>query len=86
MSTNLGRNLKFMQELERYFVSTREILLNYAVFNRSLGYTQGMSDLLSPLLAVLQDEVKVFWCFSMLMDRNEFLKSPKLSLIKDTVS
>ncbi|XP_065846695.1 TBC1 domain family member 16-like isoform X2 [Oscarella lobularis] len=60
------------------------ILLNYAVYNRDLAYTQGMSDLLSPLLAVLDDEVKAFWCFALLMKRNEFFSNPKLALIKNT--
>ena len=32
-----------------------------------LGYVQGMSDLLSPLLAVMENEVDTFWCFVGLM-------------------
>ena len=27
------------------------------------GYVQGMSDLLAPLLAVMENEVDTFWCF-----------------------
>lgn len=32
------------------------------------GYVQGMSDLLSPVLYVTQNEVDAFWCFSGFMD------------------
>ena len=32
-----------------------------------LGYLQGMSDLLAPLLMILEDEVDTFWCFTGLM-------------------
>ena len=27
------------------------------------GYVQGMSDLLAPLLVVMENEVDTFWCF-----------------------
>ena len=27
------------------------------------GYIQGMSDLASPFIAVMEDEVSAFWCF-----------------------
>ena len=30
---------------------------------------QGMSDLLSPILYIMGDEVDAFWCFAALMDR-----------------
>ena len=29
----------------------------------SVGYVQGMSDLLSPIVIVMDDEVDAFWCF-----------------------
>ncbi|PHT75562.1 hypothetical protein T459_19084 [Capsicum annuum] len=39
--------------------------------NRSLfsGYEWGMSDLLSPILYVMEDEAEAFWCFVALMER-----------------
>lgn len=40
-----------------------DILMTYVMYNFDLGYVQGMSDLLSPILAVLGSEVEAFWCF-----------------------
>ncbi|CAL1265688.1 unnamed protein product [Larinioides sclopetarius] len=42
----------------------QEILMTYCMYNFDLGYVQGMSDLLSPMLVVMQDEVDAFWCFA----------------------
>lgn len=36
---------------------------------QNLGYVQGMSDLLSPLYAVFQDDALAFWCFVEFMKR-----------------
>ena len=55
----------------------RDILLNFAVYKPAMGYTQGMSDLLAPVLAELQDEADAFWCFVGLMDNIIFVSSPK---------
>lgn len=46
-----------------------DILLTYSFYNFDLGYCQGMSDYLSPLLFVMEDEFEVFWCFAALMER-----------------
>ncbi|KAH9504063.1 hypothetical protein Btru_067655 [Bulinus truncatus] len=54
----------------------KNILLNYAVANPSMGYTQGMSDLLAPVLAAIQQEVEAYWCFTGLMTRTIFVSSP----------
>ncbi|KAL5769038.1 hypothetical protein ACOSP7_015593 [Xanthoceras sorbifolium] len=47
----------------------RDILLTYSFYNFDLGYCQGMSDLLSPILFVIEDESESFWCFVQLMER-----------------
>ncbi|XP_057768962.1 uncharacterized protein LOC130988982 isoform X2 [Salvia miltiorrhiza] len=47
----------------------RDILLTYSFYNFDLGYCQGMSDLLSPILYVMRDESESFWCFVYLMER-----------------
>lgn len=49
----------------------REILLTYNEYNTSLGYVQGMNDLLSPLYVVFEDEVTTFWTFVNFMNRME---------------
>lgn len=47
----------------------KDILMCYHFYNQELGYVQGMSDLLSPLYAVFNDEVNTFWGFVSFMDR-----------------
>ncbi|NXG52176.1 TBC16 protein, partial [Psilopogon haemacephalus] len=55
----------------------RRILLNYAVFNPAIGYSQGMSDLVAPLLTEVLDESDTFWCFVGLMQNTIFVSSPR---------
>ena len=49
----------------------REILLTFNEYNTNLGYVQGMTDLLSPIYVVFQDEVLSFWAFAGFMERME---------------
>ena len=49
----------------------KDMLLTYNEYNRSLGYVQGMSDLLSPIYAVMQDDAVAFWAFVGFMSRME---------------
>lgn len=52
-------------------------MLNYAVFNPTIGYSQGMSDLVAPILAEVLDESDTFWCFVGLMQNTIFISSPR---------
>ncbi|KAK0739854.1 rab-GTPase-TBC domain-containing protein [Apiosordaria backusii] len=49
----------------------KDMLLTYNEYNKDLGYVQGMSDLLAPIYAVLQDDAMAFWGFKCFMDRME---------------
>uniref|UniRef100_A0ABM5GFQ4 TBC1 domain family member 15 isoform X2 n=1 Tax=Pogona vitticeps TaxID=103695 RepID=A0ABM5GFQ4_9SAUR len=46
-----------------------DILMTYCMYDFDLGYVQGMSDLLSPILYVMENEVDAFWCFALYMDQ-----------------
>ncbi|VAI48566.1 unnamed protein product [Triticum turgidum subsp. durum] len=50
-------------------VVLRDILVTYSFYNFDLGYCQGMSDFLAPILYVMEDESEAFWCFASLMER-----------------
>lgn len=47
------------------------MLLTYNEYNKALGYVQGMSDLLAPIYAVMQDDAVAFWGFVGFMERME---------------
>ncbi|KAG5261837.1 hypothetical protein AALO_G00289120 [Alosa alosa] len=46
-----------------------DVLMTYCMYDFDLGYVQGMSDLLSPVLFVMENEVDAFWCFVSFMDQ-----------------
>ncbi|KAL3612611.1 hypothetical protein D5086_003631 [Populus alba] len=46
-----------------------DILAVYARIDTDVGYCQGMSDLCSPMIMLLEDEADAFWCFERLMRR-----------------
>lgn len=46
-----------------------DILSVYAWIDEDVGYCQGMSDLCSPMIILLDNEADAFWCFERLMRR-----------------
>ncbi|KAJ7965284.1 GTPase-activating protein GYP7 [Quillaja saponaria] len=59
--------LKDYDHLEPYriFHASRlvAILEAYALYDPEIGYCQGMSDLLSPIVSVISEDHEAFWCF-----------------------
>lgn len=49
----------------------KDMLLTYNEYDKDLGYVQGMSDLLAPIYAVMQDDAVAFWGFVGFMERME---------------
>ena len=47
----------------------KDMLRTYNEYNKELGYVQGMSDLMAPIYAVVQDDAIAFWGFVRFMDR-----------------
>ncbi|CAN0911315.1 Rab GTPase-activating protein 22 [Linum grandiflorum] len=58
-------------EPSRVFHAARlvAILEAYALYDPEIGYCQGMSDLLSPIIAVMQEDHEAFWCFVAFMKK-----------------
>jgi hypothetical protein len=62
------RTLKFYEK-EENLSKLWDILAVYSWFDPDIGYCQGMSDLCSPMIILLNNEADAFWCFERLMRR-----------------
>ncbi|WCJ37860.1 Ypt/Rab-GAP domain of gyp1p superfamily protein [Euphorbia peplus] len=62
------RTLVFYEKQE-HLSKLWDILAVYAWIDTDVGYCQGMSDLCSPMIILLDDEADAFWCFERLMRR-----------------
>nr|CAH8854010.1 unnamed protein product [Trichobilharzia regenti] len=62
-----------------------DILATYCIHHPNIGYSQGMSDLASPLLVVQGDEALAYLCFCALMQRvkSKFSDTYQFVLIND---
>ncbi|XP_008309425.1 TBC1 domain family member 15 [Cynoglossus semilaevis] len=64
------RNNRFYEGIDNPGLALlHDILMTYCMYDFDLGYVQGMSDLLSPILFVMENEVDAFWCFVSFMDQ-----------------
>lgn len=52
-------------------VMMKDILMTYNMYNFDLGYVQGMSDLLSVIMVIMENEVDSFWSFAGFMNKIE---------------
>lgn len=62
------RSLEFYEKKEN-MSKLWDILSVYAWIDQDVGYCQGMSDLCSPMIVLLEDEADSFFCFERLMRR-----------------
>ncbi|KAK3145389.1 hypothetical protein QOZ80_3BG0252260 [Eleusine coracana subsp. coracana] len=62
------RSMEFYEKKEN-LSKLWDILAVYAWIDKEVGYCQGMSDLCSPMIVLLNDEADAFWCFERLMRR-----------------
>ena len=53
------------------------MLLGFAAANPALGYTQGMSDLLAPLLVTLGSPSDAYWALDALIKRSAAVIGPR---------
>uniref|UniRef100_A0A804P1U0 Rab-GAP TBC domain-containing protein n=2 Tax=Zea mays TaxID=4577 RepID=A0A804P1U0_MAIZE len=67
LQSAISVGLKDFDHLEPYMIyhAARLVALleAYAVYDPEIGYCQGMSDLLSPIVAVMEEDHEAFWCF-----------------------
>ncbi|KAK4421533.1 GTPase-activating protein gyp7 [Sesamum alatum] len=61
-------HLEFYEDT-RNLARMSDILAVYAWVDPTIGYCQGMSDLLSPFIILFEDNADAFWCFVMLLRR-----------------
>ncbi|CAJ1061635.1 TBC1 domain family member 15-like isoform X1 [Xyrichtys novacula] len=65
-----NRDLSYYQgEGSANLLVLRDILITYAAFHPEVSYAQGMNDLCSRFLEVLDSEVDTFWSFSCYMEK-----------------
>ncbi|XP_010745870.2 TBC1 domain family member 15 [Larimichthys crocea] len=65
-----NRDLSYYQgEGSGNLLVLRDILITYAAFHPDVSYAQGMNDLCSRFLEVLDSEVDTFWSFSCYMEK-----------------
>lgn len=64
-------NVYFEGDLNPNLNTMKDILMTYNMYNFDLGYVQGMSDLLAPIMVVMDNEVDAFWSFAGFMAKVE---------------
>ncbi|XP_041462861.1 TBC1 domain family member 15-like isoform X2 [Lytechinus variegatus] len=55
----------------------RNILVTFAVFHPTVTYAQGMNDVLSRFLVVMENETEAYWCFTLYLEKvvDDFLET-----------
>ncbi|EDV28919.1 uncharacterized protein TRIADDRAFT_52272 [Trichoplax adhaerens] len=76
----MEQSLRRGEQGDKRLESLRHILITFAAFHPGVTYAQGMNDVLSRFLVVLESEVDAFWCFNYFIERveNDFRESGML--------
>ncbi|CAN7000044.1 unnamed protein product [Brassica rapa subsp. trilocularis] len=61
--------LSMLYESENNQARLWDVLAVFAWLNPDIGYVQGMDDICSPMIILLEDEADAFWCFERAMAR-----------------
>ncbi|CAN7106254.1 unnamed protein product [Brassica rapa subsp. narinosa] len=61
--------LSMLYESENNQARLWDVLAIFAWLNPDIGYVQGMDDICSPMIILLEDEADAFWCFERAMAR-----------------
>lgn len=67
MNVSLGDDEHLEPCVRHHAARLVAILEAYALYDPETGYCQGMSDLLSPFVALLDEDYQAFWCFAHFM-------------------
>lgn len=73
---------------EEVMCQMKSILATFGFFHPNIGYVQGMNDILTRFVIVMDSEVDAYWCFSNYMERvehdfDEDGMFEKVTLVKD---
>lgn len=65
-----------------------DILVTYAIFHPEVGYAQGMNDVLSMILAVMDHEADAYWCFQNYLStiQEDFMTKGMMDKLEQLVS
>lgn len=77
--SSLLPSLSFFQS-EANLTSLRNIIGSYVWMHADMGYSQGMCDLVAPLLVVMGDEAATYSCYLQLMESAIKLFPPNLAM------
>ncbi|CAD5122514.1 DgyrCDS10937 [Dimorphilus gyrociliatus] len=74
MKNLIDKDVNRTDRTHEYYVEKKnvdvlyDVLMTYVMYNFDLSYVQGMSDLLAPILALMENEVDAFWSFAGFME------------------
>ncbi|KAI3384855.1 hypothetical protein SNEBB_009997 [Seison nebaliae] len=89
MTNGKDKYIYFIENEEDFLLRLRSVLATFCAFNPDIPYSQGMNDICSLFLLVLQSEYEAYWCFTKYIcsSKNDFEDyTRKLKLIGKIMS